>query len=152
LIRPVVETEGRKHKIEMGVGERKLLDGAIHKFDASSICQCRSSLSHHPWGGVHPDKLGIWELIDHAAKELPSPTSHVENRFDGPGVDHGFADGRFLHWSEEEALQNRAVIVRRPAIEVGDVSILCHHRQCGGCQRALQGPPDRVLASPRALG
>jgi hypothetical protein len=32
--------------------------------------------------------------------------------------------------------------VRRPAIEVGDVSILCHPRQCASRQRALQGPPD----------
>jgi hypothetical protein len=123
----------------VGVGEGELLDGAIHEVDVFSICPCRLSLLYHSRSGVHPDKLGIWELLDHTADELPGPASHIENRFDGPGIDGGFAHGRFLHWPEEQALQNRAVIVRRPAIEVGDVSILCHSRQCVGRRPALQG-------------
>jgi hypothetical protein len=131
LIRPVVEAEGRQDKIEMGVGEWELLDGAIHEGDALSICPCRLSLFHHSGSGVHPDELSVRELLDHTAEELPSPTSHIENRFDGPGIGSGFADRRFLHWSEQEVLQNRAVIARRPAIEVGDVSILYHPASVG---------------------
>ena len=104
LIRPVVEAEGRQDEIEMGVGERELLDGAVHEVDAFSIYPCRPSLSHHSRSGVHPDELGVREPLDHAAEELTSPASHIENRFDGLGVDGGFADRRSLHWSEEHSL------------------------------------------------
>ncbi len=124
LIRPVVEAEGRQDEIETGVGERELLDVTIHEADLLSTC--RLSLLHHSAGGVHPDNLGIWELLDHTTEEFPSSASHIENCIDGPGVDGDFSDRRFLHWFEEEALQNRAIVVGRPAIEVGDVSILSH--------------------------
>lgn len=85
----------------MGVGEGELLDGAIHEVDTISVCPCRLSLLHHSWSGVHPDKGGVGELSDHTAEELPGPASHIENRFDGPGVDGGLCDCRFLHRSEE---------------------------------------------------
>ncbi len=134
----------------MGVGEGELLDRAIDEVHVFSIGPCRLSLFHHSRSGVYPDELGIRTLFDHATEELPGPASHIENHFDGSGVDGGFADRRFLDWSEEEALQDRAVIVRRPAIEVADVSILCHLVSVGAANVHCKVHPTRNTAGTMA--
>lgn len=146
LIRSVVEAEGRQNKVEAIVGERELLDGAIHEVDVWSTCPCRSSLLHHSRRRIHPDELGIRELSGHPAQELPGATSDIENGIDGPGGVGGFFDRRSLHWSEEERLQNRAVIVRRPTIEVRDVPILCHQPETFSGERCARRATARSIS------
>jgi hypothetical protein len=67
------------------------------------------------------------QLFDPSVHEIGVPsTSHIENSVDRSCADGRGGNCRLLDWSEQDALQDGAVVAGRPVIEVGDVSMLRH--------------------------